>query len=123
VAIKVTGPGSGVPGSAPVGGGAESAPAPDGASFPEKLKSASLAPLPGTTGTAAPPGGLNADVAADLEAGRIGAGAAVHRVIERIVDRQVGVDAPPAVREKIRAALEDALADDPMLADKIRSLG
>jgi len=43
-------------------------------------------------------------------------------VIERVVDKQVGPGAPAAVREKVRAALESAVADDPVLGDKIRSL-
>jgi hypothetical protein len=38
------------------------------------------------------------------------------------VEKQLGTNAPAAVREKVRAALENAVADDPLLADKIRSL-
>jgi hypothetical protein len=33
------------------------------------------------------------------------------------------VDAPAAVREKVRAALETAVADDPLLTEKIKALG
>jgi hypothetical protein len=44
-------------------------------------------------------------------------------VIDRVVDKQLGVGAPAATREKLRVALENAVADDPLLADKIRGLG
>jgi len=44
-------------------------------------------------------------------------------VIARVVDKQVGPGATPAVREALRAALESAVADDPVLAEKIKSLG
>jgi len=42
--------------------------------------------------------------------------------IERIVDKQLGPGAPAAVRETVRTALERAVADDPVLSEKIRSL-
>jgi hypothetical protein len=71
----------------------------------------------------ASPAGLTGDLAAELQAGRITPKAALERVIDRIVDKQVGTNAPAAVREKVRAALEDAVADDPLLAEKIKSLG
>jgi hypothetical protein len=63
-----------------------------------------------------------ADLAAELKAGKISPKAAVDRVIDRVVDKQLGTNAPAAVREKLRAALETAVADDPLLADKIRGL-
>jgi len=44
-------------------------------------------------------------------------------VITRIVDKQVGPGAAPAVREAVRAALESAVADDPLLGEKIKALG
>ena len=43
-------------------------------------------------------------------------------MIERVVDKQLGPGAPAAVREKVRAALESAVADDPLLSEKIKSL-
>jgi len=43
-------------------------------------------------------------------------------VLERVVDKQLGPGAPAAVRAKVRAALEDAVADDPLLSEKIKSL-
>ncbi len=48
---------------------------------------------------------------------------ALDRVLDRVVDKQLGPGAPAAVREKVRAALEDAVADDPLLSEKIKSLG
>ena len=56
-------------------------------------------------------------------AGRIDAKAALDRVIERIVDKQLGPGAPAAVREKVRTALERAVADDPLLSEKIKLAG
>lgn len=63
------------------------------------------------------------DIAAELRAGRIDSRTALDRVVDRIVDRQVGVSAPAPVRERIAAALRDALANDPMLVAKVRDLG
>jgi hypothetical protein len=78
----------------------------------------------GTTGTPASSaaGSVTADLAADLKAGKLSPQAAVDRVIDRVVDKQLGTNAPAAVREKLRTALENAVADDPLLADKIRGL-
>ena len=128
MAGKVTGPGAGPPGGAPAEGGkavgndegrpvAESRPP-----FADKLKSAG-APT-GTSGTPASSaaGSVTADLAADLKAGKISPQTAVDRVIDRVVDKQLGTNAPAAAREKLRAALENAVADDPLLADKIRGL-
>ncbi|HEY6477004.1 MAG TPA: hypothetical protein VI456_10510 [Polyangia bacterium] len=132
MAGKVTGPGGGPPGNVPVGGADESRPAgpADRPAFADKLKSAG-APVEATrtTGTAAGPSteaaratSATADLAAELKAGKISPKAAVDRVIDRVVDKQLGTNAPAAVREKLRAALETAVADDPLLADKIRGL-
>jgi hypothetical protein len=126
VAGKVTGPGGGPSGNAPIGGSDESRPATaaDRPAFADKLKSAS-APTAATGTTAkeaAHATSATSDLAADLKAGKITAKAAVDRVIDRVVEKQLGTNAPAAVREKLRAALETAVADDPLLADKIRGL-
>jgi hypothetical protein len=136
---KVSGPGSGPP----VGGPSddpksESPSGVGGARFADKLGAPDAAKPAGGPGAAAAPGtapatrgpkeidpkeiGLTADVAAELAAGRINAKAALDRVIERIVDKQLGPGAPEAVRETVRTALERAVADDPVLSEKIRSL-
>ena len=62
------------------------------------------------------------DIGADLKAGKLTPQAAIDKVIERVLDRQVGRKADAALREKIGAALRESLADDPMLAAKVRSL-
>jgi len=62
------------------------------------------------------------DIAADLKAGKLTSGAALDKVIERVLDRQLGARAPASLREKVGAALRDALADDPLLASKVRTL-
>jgi len=62
------------------------------------------------------------DIASDLRAARITPEAAIDKVIDRIVARQLGIHASPAAREKIGAALRERLADDPLLAAKVRTL-
>ncbi len=126
MAGKVTGPGGGPPGSAPISGNDETRPVAEGRpAFADKLKSAG-APTnkTTTTGKEAPTaaGSVTADLAAELKAGKITPQAAVDRVIDRVVDKQLGTNAPAAAREKLRTALENAVADDPLLADKIRGL-
>jgi len=63
------------------------------------------------------------DIGADLKAGKLTPQAAIDKVIERVLDRQVGRKAGTAIREKLAAALRESLADDPMLAAKVRALG
>ena len=126
MAGKVTGPGGGPPGGAPVSGNDETRPVAESRPpFADKLKSGG-APTgtTGTTGTAAPSeaGSVTADLAADLKAGKLSPKAAFDRVIDRVVEKQLGINAPAAAREKLRTALENAVADDPLLADKIRGL-
>ena len=127
MAAKVTGPGGGPPGAAPpgdgeaekVGGNDESRPvAENRPAFADKLKSPSATGTPASSAA----GSVTADLAADLKAGKLSPQAAVDRVIDRVVDKQLGTNAPAAVREKLRTALENAVADDPLLADKIRGL-
>lgn len=119
--MKVTGPGSGAPadGARPLD--ETSAKQPAGAGFAERLdrRVATQGPVP-ADGTA--PAARVADIAADLKAGRITREAALERVIESVLDRQLGPHAPAAVREKLSTALRDALADDPLLAEKIAAL-
>jgi hypothetical protein len=115
--MKISGPGSKLPPEAS-GGADESRRAPGG-NFAEKVgKSDVDAAAPSrAAGTH-----LVADVAADLQAGRITPQAAIDRVIDRVIDQQVGRNAPAGVRERVGAALRQALEDDPMLAEKLRSL-
>jgi hypothetical protein len=122
VAGKVTGPGSGLPGSGPIGGSDESRPSAGGPHFADKLGQTDAAARTSKAAATPPPGGLTADLAAELRSGKIAPKAAVDRVIDRVVEKQLGVGAPAATREKLRAALENAVADDPLLADKIRGL-
>jgi hypothetical protein len=82
----------------------------------------------GASGQAAPAGpvvspDLTAGISSDLAAGRLSPQAAVDQVVEQVLTRQLGADAPAAVREQVRAALQEALASDPLLADKLRRLG
>jgi hypothetical protein len=121
--MKVSGPGSGLPpdGAPPAADVKER----QGAAFAEKLdRPAGASPA---EGPGAPPAAgraeLVGDIAADLRAGKLTAQAAVDKVVERILDRQLGLHAPAAVRERVGAALRDALETDPLLAEKVRALG
>jgi len=62
------------------------------------------------------------DLGADLKAGKISPQAAIDKVVDRILTRQLGANAPTAVREKLATALRDSLTDDPLLAAKVRAL-
>jgi hypothetical protein len=124
VAGKVTGPGNGPPGSVPIGGPDSSRPIAEGhPPFADRLKPADAAGPSAATGPspAVAASGV-ADLAAALKAGTLTPQAAVDRVIDRIVDKHLGAHAPVGAREKLRAALEAALADDPLLAEKIRGI-
>ena len=63
------------------------------------------------------------DIGADLKTGRLTPEAAIDKVIERVLDQQVGRHAGAKIREKLGAALRESLADDPLLAAKFRALG
>lgn len=123
MAGKVTGPGNGPPGSTPVGGPDEGPAVAEGrVPFSDKLKPSEAAGAAAGPGLAASPSGVT-ELAAALKAGTLSPQGAVDRMIERILDKQLGAQAPAAAREKLRAALEAAVADDPLLAEKIRGLG
>lgn len=62
------------------------------------------------------------DIGADLKAGRIAPEAAIDRIVERVLDRQLGQTGSPALRAQLGAALRESLADDPLLASKVRAL-
>jgi hypothetical protein len=64
-----------------------------------------------------------ADLSAALAAGKLSAQAAVDKLVERIVDQQLGKAASASMRGKVAAALRQALTDDPLLAAKLRALG
>jgi hypothetical protein len=140
--MKVNGPGSAAGGAPPVppsaprdGAGAvdrasQGAAAgteksqPAGRTFAETL-AAARAPEPGAevvapakpAHVAAAVDPLTSDIAADLEAGRIDPRAALDRVVERVLDQQLGSNAPSALREQVRDALRDTISSDPMLTD------
>jgi len=65
---------------------------------------------------------FTSDLTAELRAGRLQPAEAMEKVMERVIDRQLGVNAPAPAREKLRAALQDAIDSDPLLAEKMRSL-
>jgi hypothetical protein len=117
--MKISGPGSKLPPEAP--GAAGEAAKSDGSAFAERVgKGTEVGSTSAPTRTAGTH--LVADVSADLAAGRITPQVALDRVIDRVVDRQVGAGAPAGVRERVSAALRQALEDDPLLAEKLRAL-
>jgi len=93
-----------------------------GKTFAETVSGATAAP-PAAAASAARPGGIAVhDLAAALRSRQLDARSAVDKVIDRIVTAQLGPDAPTHVRDKVQAALRDALDDDPVLAEKLRGL-
>jgi hypothetical protein len=96
-----------------------------GKGFAAKLARAEVAAEPSSAER--PPAARKAaavsDIGADLKAGKISAQTAIDKVVERVLDRQLGKHAAPALREKLALALRESLADDPLLAAKVRALG
>jgi hypothetical protein len=136
--MKITGPQTpGVPGAEPdaaakgpgasdkVSGteGVHTATGPNKAerSFAETLAAGRTAPVsaPRATGAVDP---LTSDIAAELKAGKLAPEDALERVVERVLDKQLGADAPAALRDQVRNALRDTISSDPMLADRLRGL-
>jgi hypothetical protein len=114
--MKISGPGSKLPPEAP--GPADEAKRSGGSAFAERVAGQAPAdPAPRTAGSH-----LVADIGADLQSGRITPQVALDRVIDRVVDQQVGPGAPAGVRERVSAALRQALEDDPLLAEKLKNL-
>jgi hypothetical protein len=72
--------------------------------------------------TDAAPTNAVAEVTAKLKAGEVTGPQAVDMLIEAVVKQQVG-EVAPALRERIRDALQKVIAADPMLSEKIRQLG
>ncbi|HEY4183593.1 MAG TPA: hypothetical protein VGP07_00930 [Polyangia bacterium] len=92
-----------------------------GKAFAEKLAGTSSAQ---TDAAARRPGEISVkDLAAELTTGKLDARGAVDQVIDRVVNVQLGQNAPAHVREQVQAALRDALESDPLLAEKLRGLG
>lgn len=110
-------------GLAPDAGGDAGPEKTGGAGFAEKLRAkeglAAAAEAHGAEGAQA----AVAQIGADLKAGRVTSTEAVNRVVAEVLDRQLGKDAPAAVRERVESALRQALEDDPALATKVRALG
>jgi hypothetical protein len=130
--MKITGPGTGVPpeiaaDATKAGDSQKDSLKIGGKPFADKLEGgAQVGPTSQATATSQAQrsdnlGGV-ADIGDDLRAGRITPQAALERVIDRVVERQVGADAPASLREKVGEALRQALEDDPMLAEKVRAL-
>jgi hypothetical protein len=115
--MKISGPGSKLPPEAP--GAADETKRAPGGNFAEKVGKSSV---DGAAGSRPAATHLVADITAELQAGRITPQVAMDRVINRIVDQQVGRNAPAGVRERVSQALRQALEDDPMLAEKLGSL-
>jgi hypothetical protein len=102
--------------------GGSQAPAEAGKAFAEKVAGARPAEVAAVAPESRPGDVAVGDLAADLRAGKLTSRAAVDKILERVVARQVGAEAPAGVRDQIRAALQDAIETDPLLADKLRQL-
>ncbi len=94
-----------------------------GKAFAERLETSRPTESVGgiaATSAAGVPGVL--DIGSALEAGKLSAGDAVNQVVKRILDAQVGPTASPDVRQKVEAALREALQTDPTLVAQIARL-
>jgi hypothetical protein len=74
---------------------------------------ASVGPASPTASTA--PSDPIARIAADLDAGSISPEMAIQRIVDATIDAQLGPDAPAALRDELRAVLEQLLHEDPHL--------
>src|SRR4051812_3524697 len=115
--MKITGTGPKPP------AGAAEGPAKAGQTSGKTFAGAIDQAAPGTTAGAAPASTAGmADIGAELSAGRISRETAINKVVDRVLDRQVGASAPASIREQVGAALRQALQDDPLLASKLSAL-
>lgn len=62
------------------------------------------------------------DIGAALKSGAMTQEEALDKVVEHVLAQQLDKGTPAATRDKIGAALRESLADDPLLAAKIRAL-
>jgi hypothetical protein len=118
--MKISGPGSKLPPEGPEAAGETRG---AGAGFAERVAKGQTAEGEAVAATRTASAHAVADISAQLEAGRITPQVALERVIDRVVDQQVGPNAPAGIRERVSAALRQALEEDPLLAEKLRSLG
>jgi hypothetical protein len=70
-----------------------------------------------------PRGFAVADIAREVDAGKLSPQLALERVMDRVLDRHLDKSAPATTREHVRTALLDALDSDPLLAEKLAQLG
>lgn len=128
--MKVNGTGSGFsPVDAEAALASEKAEAPQGAGEASGASAAAeegvqAPPLtPGSQNARAPEmADLVADVNADFKAGKISAEAAVDKIVESVLDRQVGAAGSPALRAQVETALRQTLANDPFMGAQLNAL-
>jgi hypothetical protein len=109
--------------SQPTGPNAAKVSAPAGQAFATKLDGVAKAGLGPQGPAAATKTSAVADIGAELASGKMTPEAALDKLVEQILDQRVGKHAGPGVRAQVAQALRDSLADDPLLAAKVRSLG
>ena len=76
---------------------------------------------PGTVGGIAP--GTLKEITGKLAAGEISRSEAVNRLVDAVVAEGPGRVLGPRQREALRAHLNQTLADDPVLGERVRALG
>jgi len=117
--MKITGPGSASPPDGPNDTSGAKEAGRSGKAFADKLSAPeSTQKVAGAEASTI----ITADITSELKAGRLKPEVAIERVVDRVLERQLGADAPAAVRDQVRAALRDAIEADPILAEKFRSL-
>lgn len=135
--MKVSGPGSGLPPAAapeqeglpskevagPAGAEAPARPAPEGTAGVRGALTERAAGARGTSATPNAPSPVAQELAAALQTGKVGLHEATQQLIEHVLDKQVGAEAPAALREKLRSVLSESLESDPLLREKLKALG
>ena len=66
--------------------------------------------------------GLTQEIGRALDAGRIGADAALAQVVDVVLDRQLGAGAPDGLRGRLQATLSEIITTDPVLAARVARL-
>jgi len=134
--MKVSGPGSGLPPAAPpeqegplqgkevVGAEGTGRAAPEGTSAVRSALTERAAGARAATPTGnVSPSAVAQELATALKGGKVGLHEATQHLIEHVLDKQVGPDAPAALREKLRSVLAESLESDPLLREKLKALG
>jgi hypothetical protein len=121
--MKIRGPGSGQPTDGV--GDASDVERSGGKDFANKLEGSQSVAAPSAQSKPADAERIKSfvsDIGDALESGSITPEAALDQVVDRVLDNQLGTDAPAKLRSQVETAMRDAIETDPVLGAKIKSL-